>query len=265
MRRAERSIGVLRCNPGDHESRLSFAALRDLLEDAYDETAAKLPAPQRRALAIALLREEPAAPLDRGAVSTAFLDLPARALAQRASHGRRGRCPVARPPDRFRAHVRHTPSQRRAGWAHPHAPVGWQRPRPPRPGSGAVTATAPPHRPGTAEPRRAPGDAPSSAWAIRGRGPSCGASTRTRVAIRSSRSRSQGRSSAIRCVRDRPSLSPGTSRSCSGRELTSFRSVLARPSWLRRCPRNPRRTSSQPQPGWISRRTMPLPWPNAPA
>jgi DNA-binding CsgD family transcriptional regulator len=69
----ERSIDVLRCGPGDHESRLSFAALRDLLEYAYDETATKLPAPQRRALAIALLREEPAAPLDRGAVSTAFL------------------------------------------------------------------------------------------------------------------------------------------------------------------------------------------------
>ena len=57
----ERSIGVLRCGPGDHESRLSFAALRDLLEHAYDETAAKLPAPQRRALAVALLREEPSA------------------------------------------------------------------------------------------------------------------------------------------------------------------------------------------------------------
>jgi len=80
----ERSIGVLRCNPGDHESRLSFAALRDLLEDAYDETAAKLPAPQRRALAVALLREEPAAPLDRGAVSTAFLTF----LRERSRSGR---------------------------------------------------------------------------------------------------------------------------------------------------------------------------------
>ena len=69
---ADRS-SVLRCGPGEHESRLSFAALRDLLEDAYDETAAKLPAPQRRALAVALLREEPEAPLDRGAVSAAFL------------------------------------------------------------------------------------------------------------------------------------------------------------------------------------------------
>ena len=71
----ERSIGVLRCGPGDHESRLSFAGLRDLLEDAYDETAAKLPAPQRRALAVALLREEPEVPLDQGAVATAFLTL----------------------------------------------------------------------------------------------------------------------------------------------------------------------------------------------
>ena len=67
------SIGVLRCGPGDHESRLSFAALRDLLEHAYDDTAGRLPLPQRRALAVALLREEPEATLDRGAVSAAFL------------------------------------------------------------------------------------------------------------------------------------------------------------------------------------------------
>ena len=70
-----RSVDVLRCGPGDHESRLSFAALRDLLEHAYDETAARLPLPQRRALAVALLREEPEATLDRGAVSAAFLTL----------------------------------------------------------------------------------------------------------------------------------------------------------------------------------------------
>jgi DNA-binding NarL/FixJ family response regulator len=66
-------IGVLRCGPGDHESRLSFAALRDLLEETYDETAERLPAPQRRALAIALLREEPEAVLDGAAVAAAFL------------------------------------------------------------------------------------------------------------------------------------------------------------------------------------------------
>jgi DNA-binding CsgD family transcriptional regulator len=74
-RAREGSCGVLRCGPGDRESRLSFAALRDLLEGVYEETAAQLPAPQRRALAIALLREEPGVPLDRGAVSAAFLTL----------------------------------------------------------------------------------------------------------------------------------------------------------------------------------------------
>ena len=80
----ERSVEVLRCGPGEHESRLSFAALRDLLEHAYDEEASKLPGPQRRALAVALLREEPEAPLDRGAVSAAFLTL----LRERSRTGR---------------------------------------------------------------------------------------------------------------------------------------------------------------------------------
>src|SRR4029079_4253291 len=80
----KRSIAVLLCGPGDHESRLSFAGLRDLLEDAYDETAETIPQPQRRALAVALLREEPEAPLDQGAVSTAFLTL----LRERSRTGR---------------------------------------------------------------------------------------------------------------------------------------------------------------------------------
>jgi predicted ATPase len=66
------SVAVLRCGPAEHESKLSFAGLRDLLENLYRETAAKLPAPQRRALAVALLLEEPEAPLDQGAVAAAF-------------------------------------------------------------------------------------------------------------------------------------------------------------------------------------------------
>jgi predicted ATP-dependent serine protease len=36
----ERSYTVLRCGPGVHESRLSFAELRELLEDVYEVTAA---------------------------------------------------------------------------------------------------------------------------------------------------------------------------------------------------------------------------------
>ena len=66
------SVAVLRCGPAEHESKLSFAGLRDLLENLYRETAAKLPVPQRRALAVALLLEEPEAPLDQGTVAAAF-------------------------------------------------------------------------------------------------------------------------------------------------------------------------------------------------
>ena len=69
------SVAVLRCRPGEHESKLSFAGLRDLLEHTFQETGAKLPVPQRRALAVALLQEEPEAALDRGAVSAAVLTL----------------------------------------------------------------------------------------------------------------------------------------------------------------------------------------------
>lgn len=69
-----RSYRVLGCAPGEAESELSFAALRDLLEGAFDGIAADLPAPQRRALAVALLRQEPGADaLDPGAVATGFL------------------------------------------------------------------------------------------------------------------------------------------------------------------------------------------------
>lgn len=81
---AAHSCSVLRCSPADRESTLSFAALRDLLEGAYEDTAEALPTPQRRALAIALLREEPQVPLDRGAVSAAFLTL----LRERSREGK---------------------------------------------------------------------------------------------------------------------------------------------------------------------------------
>jgi predicted ATPase len=49
---------VLTAHPAEAEADLSFAGRRDLLEDAFDEVAEQLPAPQRRTLAIALLREE---------------------------------------------------------------------------------------------------------------------------------------------------------------------------------------------------------------
>jgi len=58
----ERSWRVLESRPVESEAKLSFAAVGDLLEEELDETLPRLPGPQRRALAIALLREEPRGP-----------------------------------------------------------------------------------------------------------------------------------------------------------------------------------------------------------
>jgi DNA-binding CsgD family transcriptional regulator len=55
----ERGYRVLLASPSGSETQLSFAALADLLEEVFDESAAELPAPQRRALATALQREDP--------------------------------------------------------------------------------------------------------------------------------------------------------------------------------------------------------------
>lgn len=73
----ERGFAVLRSTVAETESRLSFTALRDLLDPVFDQVADELPAPQRRALMVTLLREEPPRrPLDLGAIGVAF----ARAL-----------------------------------------------------------------------------------------------------------------------------------------------------------------------------------------
>lgn len=64
---------VLRARPNEAESRLSLAGLGDLLEDVEQDVFAALPAPQRRALDIALLRLEPGEhPPDHRAVGVAF-------------------------------------------------------------------------------------------------------------------------------------------------------------------------------------------------
>ena len=54
-----RAYTVLSCSPAASESRLLFASLRDLLDGAFDTVAGSLPIPQRAALAVALLREDP--------------------------------------------------------------------------------------------------------------------------------------------------------------------------------------------------------------
>jgi DNA-binding CsgD family transcriptional regulator len=56
---AGRSYRVLSCRPAAAEAQLAYAALGDLLEEVRDDTLAELPAPQRRALEVALLRAEP--------------------------------------------------------------------------------------------------------------------------------------------------------------------------------------------------------------
>jgi DNA-binding CsgD family transcriptional regulator len=56
----ERGLVVLSCRPAQSESKLSFAALGDLLAPLSDEALRTLPAPQRRGLEVALLRADTA-------------------------------------------------------------------------------------------------------------------------------------------------------------------------------------------------------------
>jgi DNA-binding CsgD family transcriptional regulator len=76
----ERAIGrgftVLTCGPARAEQGLPFNALGDLLDRIDDEVLARLPGPQRRALEVALLREDPGArPPEQRAVAVALLSL----------------------------------------------------------------------------------------------------------------------------------------------------------------------------------------------
>jgi hypothetical protein len=77
-----RSYRLLACRPVESEAQFAFAGLGDLLEEVPEEAMAGLPAPQRRALDVALLRAEAEgpAPLPR-AVSLSVLGM-LRALAQ---------------------------------------------------------------------------------------------------------------------------------------------------------------------------------------
>jgi DNA-binding CsgD family transcriptional regulator len=65
---------ILSTRPGGGEVQLAFAGLADLLDDVVTETLSELPPPQRRALEVALLLEEPGeGPPDDRAVAAAFL------------------------------------------------------------------------------------------------------------------------------------------------------------------------------------------------
>jgi tetratricopeptide (TPR) repeat protein len=68
-----RGCAVLRAQAAAPESSLAFAVLADLLAPLLDDVVPALPAPQARALRVALLLEEGPASLDPRAVGTAFL------------------------------------------------------------------------------------------------------------------------------------------------------------------------------------------------
>jgi DNA-binding CsgD family transcriptional regulator len=68
-----RSYTVLSSRPADSEARLSLAALSDLMEGVLDDVLADLPAPQRHALEVALLRAEEDDVVDQRTISIAFL------------------------------------------------------------------------------------------------------------------------------------------------------------------------------------------------
>jgi hypothetical protein len=72
--RGRTSLRVLSARPA--EAHLGFAALTDLMEPVLDEVGPVLPEPQRHALAVALLREQPGpGRLDQRAVSAATLSV----------------------------------------------------------------------------------------------------------------------------------------------------------------------------------------------
>src|SRR5207344_2057569 len=75
IRRAgKQGIRVLASRPGASEARLTFVGLGDVLAGVGDEVLGELPAPQRRALDVALLRADPDGPgPEQRLVSTAFL------------------------------------------------------------------------------------------------------------------------------------------------------------------------------------------------
>jgi predicted ATPase len=73
---------VLRARPEQSERSLAFAALGDLLDEAYPQVRAKLPVPQRRALAAALLLDDVAADPEPRTLGVATLSA-IRALAER--------------------------------------------------------------------------------------------------------------------------------------------------------------------------------------
>ena len=71
---ADRGYRILSCAATPAETQLSYTALRDLLETSFDDVVDGLPEPQRHALDVVLLREEPrGSPPDRATIGVALL------------------------------------------------------------------------------------------------------------------------------------------------------------------------------------------------
>jgi DNA-binding CsgD family transcriptional regulator len=80
---AARDYRMLTTRPGEVDAKIALSALGDLLDDVAGEVLAALPQPQRRALEVALLIEEPhAEPTDERAVAVGVLGA-LRSLAER--------------------------------------------------------------------------------------------------------------------------------------------------------------------------------------
>ena len=73
---AARSYIVLRARPAESEATLAFAVLGDLVDGVLVRVLPQLPPPQRRALEVALLMEDPAgSPPEQRAICLAFLSV----------------------------------------------------------------------------------------------------------------------------------------------------------------------------------------------
>ncbi|MEO7250645.1 MAG: AAA family ATPase, partial [Candidatus Limnocylindrales bacterium] len=69
----EREYRVLQARPAESEAELSYAALADLVGGIFDEASRDLPTPQRRALEVALLRQEADERADPRTTASAFV------------------------------------------------------------------------------------------------------------------------------------------------------------------------------------------------
>ena len=150
----ERDVRVLTAIPATAETRLSFAALADLLGPVLPEVLTSLPPPQRRALEVALLLDDAeGSPPDQRAVAFAFL----RAIQALARGG-----PVVVAvddiqwldgPSAFMVEFALAPSARRASGLSPHA-ENRRRAGATRSRAGSPRECAPAADAWTAQPRR---------------------------------------------------------------------------------------------------------------